>query len=103
MFNQYGRFGGYQPQYPQMPPALLGRMVSSPDEIGVQEIPTDGSVGWFPFADGSKVYAKRMLPNGTVSTTVYAAESVPETVDPVTMMMGKLDEILALVGRGSDE
>lgn len=67
---QYPQYGvpGFQPQtmqqmvgqgyspapslHPQ--PGISGRVVTSPGEIQVQEVPTDGTVAWFPAADGSR-------------------------------------------------
>lgn len=75
---QYPQYGvpGFQPQtmqqmvgqghspapsfHPQ--PGISGRVVTGPGEIQVQEVPTDGTVAWFPAADGSCVWGKRWTP-----------------------------------------
>ena len=57
----------YRPQYRQMParmmPQISGRVVNSPDDITVQEVPTDGTVALFPSADGPCIYSKRRCPH----------------------------------------
>lgn len=61
--NPYQMANYQQPQLFQQPqptrPSIPGRVVTSPDEITVQEVPTDGSIGYFPAFDGSCVYGKR--------------------------------------------
>lgn len=53
---------------------VIGRVVGSLDEITVQEVPTDGSVALFPASDGSCVYGKRWMPDGSISTTRYVLD-----------------------------
>lgn len=92
---------GYQPQGYQHPqPGITGRVVSSPDEIQVQEAPTDGTVAWFPAADGSCVYGKRWTPDGNITTlrfvpeAVEPAQSIP---DPIAELNGKVDQALGML------
>lgn len=49
----------------------LGKMVESIDMVKATDIPMDGSTYYFPKADGSMVFAKRWLPNGTTEVTSY--------------------------------
>lgn len=95
----------YQPQYqPQLQQPLYqrsgisGRTVNSPDEITVQEVPTDGSVALFPTADGSTVYAKKWTPDGNITTIKYSAEGQVQQPTQNDVIMGKLDQILKAVG-----
>ena len=49
----------------------LGKIVDSVDVVKATEIPMDGNAYYFPKADGTEVYMKRWLANGTTETTVY--------------------------------
>lgn len=49
----------------------LGKIVDSVDVVKATDIPMDGNAYYFPKADGTEVYMKRWLANGTTETTVY--------------------------------
>lgn len=120
---QYPQYGvpGFQPQtmqqmvgqgyspapsfHPQ--PGISGRVVTSPGEIQVQEVPTDGTVAWFPAADGSCVWGKRWTPDGSISTVRYVAEAqeAAPQADPVAQIDTKLDRALSMLGHilGEDD
>ena len=44
--------------------STLGKMVESIDIVKATDIPMDGSMYYFPKADGTEVYGKAWLPNG---------------------------------------
>ena len=112
---QYPQYGvpGFQPQtmqqmvgqgyspapsfHPQ--PGISGRVVTGPGEIQVQEVPTDGTVAWFPAADGSCVWGKRWTPDGSISTVRYVAEAqeAAPQADPVAQIDAKLDRALSML------
>ena len=120
---QYPQYGvpGFQPQtmqqmvgqgyspapsfHPQ--PGISGRVVTGPGEIQVQEVPTDGTVAWFPAADGSCVWGKRWTPDGSISTIRYVAEAqeAAPQADPVAQIDAKLDRALSMLGHilGEDD
>lgn len=120
---QYPQYGmpGFQPQtmqqmvgqgyspapsfHPQ--PGISGRVVTGPGEIQVQEVPTDGTVAWFPAADGSCVWGKRWTPDGSISTVRYVAEAqeAAPQADPVAQIDAKLDRALSMLGHilGEDD
>lgn len=120
---QYPQYGvpGFQPQtmqqmvgqgyspapsfHPQ--PGISGRVVTSPGEIQVQEVPTDGTVAWFPAADGSCVWGKRWTPDGSIQTVRYVAEAqeAAPQADPVAQIDAKLDRALSMLGHilGEDD
>lgn len=120
-YPQYGAVPGFQPQtmqqmvgqgyspapsfHPQ--PGISGRVVTSPGEIQVQEVPTDGTVAWFPAADGSCVWGKRWTPDGSISTVRYVAEAqeAAPQADPVAQIDAKLDRALSMLGHilGEDD
>ena len=116
-YPQYPQYP-YQPQqtYQPMPqtivsnqsrtfPPITGRIVNSLDEITVQEVPTDGTVAWFPSADGSCVYGKRWTPDGNIKTMRFvpeAAEAAPSQQDPFKVINARIDELVDLVEDISD-
>ena len=108
--NQFGTYGQtmyqpmvqqYQPvQIPQASrPQMQGRTVASADEITVQEVPTDGTMGWFPAQDGSCVWGKRWTPDGSIVTVRYSPDSptAEPAPDPVAALSARVDEIMEVV------
>lgn len=49
----------------------LGKIVESIDIVKATDIPMDGNMYYFPKADGTEVYMKRWLPNGTTEIIPY--------------------------------
>lgn len=66
-----------QPQFQQS--VIYGRFVNSLGDITAQDVPMDGTAGYFPTSDGSIIYRKKWNPDGTISTIKYvqAAEEKP--------------------------
>ena len=65
-----------QPLVPtQMPGAnqmsALGKMVDSIDVVKATDIPMDGNTYYFPKADGTEVYCKQWLQNGTTRILTF--------------------------------
>ena len=85
MYNNYGYNPYYQqprveqniqPQYPQVtkpysPLGLNGKSVDSIEVVRAMDIPLDGSVSYFPLADGSAIVTKQLMVDGTSKTIVY--------------------------------
>lgn len=87
MYNNYGynpyqnRFIGVPQQQPQQPmeipinatqrQILSGKTVESIDVVKAMDIPMDGSVSYFPIADGSAIVTKQLQMDGTSKTTVF--------------------------------
>ena len=103
MFPQYPQYQPvFQPQAPQTPrpQSIQGRTVRSLDEIQVQEVPTDGTVAWFPAADGSCVYGKRWTPDGNILTMRFVPEAQEPQVpkpDPLQVINDRISELFELV------
>lgn len=107
----------YNPQMNQQPTngIIHGRTVNNVNEIAIGEVPQDGSLGLFPQADGSCIYAKSWDNNGNIRTMKFVpAEQPPSfeekeetrttqvmnnTIDPnqLTDMMNKLDNIIDIL------
>lgn len=100
---QYSQASVPQMQAPRMP--LTGRAVSSPDEITVQEVPTDGSMGWFPSQDGSCVWGKKWTPDGNIMTMRFVPELTDQQThnqDPFAAINARMDEMFDLIEDISD-
>lgn len=85
---------------------ITGRVVNSLDEITVQEVPTDGTVAWFPSADGSCVYGKRWTPDGNIMTMRFvpeAADAAPSQPDPFQVINDRISELFRLVEEIKDD
>ena len=87
-----------QPMTPSRPAGISGRTVGSAGEITVQDVPTDGTVAWFPLADGSAVIGKRWTPDGNILTMRYVAEAEgSEQPDPMAAIDSKVSEMLSIL------
>lgn len=113
----YGQYPMYQQPQPFQPmpqtqaqpkpfSPITGRVVNSLDEITVQEVPTDGTVAWFPSADGSCVYGKRWTPDGNITTMRFvpeAADAAPSQPDPFQVINDRISELFQLVEEIKDD
>ena len=92
MYNNYGYNPYYQPQrYNTMPQPTIeqpiqqplqtstlptrnilnGKQVDSVEVVKAMDIPLDGSVSYFPLADGSAIVTKQLQTDGTSKTVVF--------------------------------
>ena len=65
---------GHQPisyQQTVQPQVIQGKQVESIDIVKSIEVPFDGSVSYFPVADGSAIVTKQLQMDGTSKITVY--------------------------------
>lgn len=106
MYNQYNpymnRFYGQQqvnlpqpmdlPQQPQNVPQmglnrafLNGKQVDSIDTVKSMDIPLDGSISYFPIANGSAIVTKQLQQDGTSKITIYEPKQEKQTIKYVTM------------------
>lgn len=118
MFNQYNpymnRFYGQQqtnmPQpmemsmqqqnTPQMAlnrqNILYGKQVDSLEVVKAIDIPLDGSISYFPLANGSAIVTKQLQQDGTSKITIYEPKTQKEdmkfaTIEDVDKRLEKLD------------
>lgn len=104
VFNPYGynpQLQQYQmqPQYiPQQTQqvGLNGKVVESYEVFKGVDIPMDGSVYYFPKADGTEVYSKRWLQNGTTEQITYkiVREQTEEKENPMMVKLNDIEEQL---------
>lgn len=79
--NQFFNQRAYQPMYvpPYQPQqyqpiqfqGIQGRIVDNIDVVKATEISLDGSVSYFPIADGSAIVTKQLQTDGTSKLVVY--------------------------------
>lgn len=50
---------------------ISGKIVESVDIVRATDIPMDGNLYYFPKADGSEIFTKQWLPNGTTQILTY--------------------------------
>lgn len=93
-------------QYVQPMNGLLGKVVDSLEVVKATDVPMDGNCYYFPKADGTEIYAKRWLSNGTTEVVTYkpSIEAVPaqESVEQKTLhgdILEKLDGIEERIGK----
>lgn len=55
----------------QQPMNYLGKMVDCLDSVKVTDIPMDGNMYYFPKADGTEIFAKQWLQNGTTRILTF--------------------------------
>lgn len=96
--SNYQHYSGFGQQYA---PRIVGRAVQSVSEVGVGEVPTDGSAGWFPALDGSCVWSRRWNGNGTIETVRYVPEQVEEPVDELAVLKGRVEALEAALAKKS--
>lgn len=83
-YNPYGRYIPQQPiqQFPTVNENLTvqpfnntyklnGKQVESIDVVKAMDIPMDGTISYFPLADGSSIVTKQLQMDGTSKTIVY--------------------------------
>lgn len=66
----------------QTAPAMFGKVITNPNEISPQDIPTDGNSCYFPMADKSCIYVKSWNPDCTMSTVKYVPEGSGQPASP---------------------
>ena len=100
----------YAPQEPTMPIyrqnqqtaqfiPLQGKTVDNIEVVKAMDIPLDGSVSYFPIADGSAIVSKQLQSDGASKTIVYmpvSDENMPKiekyiTVDKFNEEMAKIE------------
>lgn len=124
-FNPYmPQFGGYVPQYQRMQPqeqpfqqfnqptqqtypqnpqtypqaslGLQGKLIDNAEVVKVMEIPMDGSVSYFPLADGSAILTKQLQTDGTSKVVIYKPSTEPERATETPQYITE-DKVMELI------
>ena len=86
-----------QSQLPvQQQSGLNGKIVESFEVFKSLDVPMDGNMYYFPKADGSEIYSKRWLPNGTTEQITYKVikEETEEKENPLMVKLNGIEEQL---------
>ena len=79
--NQYVP-AGYTPYYQRpaepRPIGLQGKTVDNMDVVKAIDIPLDGSISYFPLANGTAILSKQLQQDGTSKIIVYRPEEQKE-------------------------
>ena len=78
-YPQYSQSqSGYQPQQSQVQQqvtqpvlGLQGKLIDNVEVVKVMDIPMDGSISYFPLADGSTILTKQLQSDGTSKILMY--------------------------------
>ena len=68
----------------------MGKIIESVDVLKTTEVPMDGNVYYFPKADGTEIYTKQWLPNGTTRILTFKP-SLDDKVDENTLDEEKMN------------
>lgn len=75
--------------------SLQGKSVDSVEVVKAMDIPLDGSISYFPIADGSAIVTKQLQMDGTSKTIVYKPIDLENDVKPIKYItQDELDETL---------
>lgn len=84
-YPQFAQQGGFQPQQNQVQQqvvqpvlGLQGKLIDNADVVKVMDIPMDGSVSYFPLADGSSILTKQLQSDGTSKILMYKLSELKE-------------------------
>ena len=87
--------------------SALGKMVDSIDVVKATDIPMDGNAYYFPKADGTEVYCKQWLQNGTTRILTFKPvfEDNPNNLssDTEKLKIGLSDEVTDTFMKRFDE
>ena len=111
MLNNYNPYFSYmqpqmsrinQPMQPmqtyQPPIGLQGKIIDNLEVVKAMDIPLDGSISYFPLADGTAIAVKQLQQDGTSKVTIYkpvdANEQSPKyaTIDDITNAIKGIDD-----------
>ena len=87
--------------------SALGKMVDSIDVVKATDIPMDGNAYYFPKADGTEVYCKQWLQNGTTRILTFKPvfDDNPNNLSYETekLKIGLSDEVTEVFMKRFDE
>ena len=75
----------------------MGKIIENVDVLKTTEVPMDGNIYYFPKADGSEIYSKQWLANGTTRILTFKPvfEDNPNTLssDTEKLKIGLSDDV----------
>lgn len=89
MYYNANQYYGNTPYYNYMPQqqmyrntGLQGKTVDNIDVVKATDILMDGSISYFPFADGSAIATKQLQQDGTSKIIIYKPSTEKEAEQP---------------------
>lgn len=82
---------------------LNGKSVDSIDVVKAMDIPLDGSISYFPIADGSAIVTKQLQTDGTSKTIVYRPVNEEKKDTPAYVTMSELEKTISELDFGDIE
>lgn len=81
---------------------LNGKQVESIDVVKAMDIPMDGTISYFPIADGSAIVSKQLQLDGTSKTVIFKP-SLEDTKDvPKYVTFDELEEVVKTLRESID-
>lgn len=74
---------------------LNGKSVDSIDVVKAMDIPLDGSISYFPIADGSAIVTKQLQTDSTSKTIVYRPVNEEKKDTPAYVTMSELEKTIS--------
>lgn len=98
MYNNYNPYynNRYVPeQIPNNRLYLNGKIVDSIDAVKATDVQFDGSISYFPLANGSAIITKQLQSDGTSKIVIYKPEKMSNDVKYITIedLNKKIDSI----------
>ena len=85
----------------------MGKIIENVDVLKTTEVPMDGNIYYFPKADGSEIYSKQWLANGTTRILTFKPvfENNPNNLssDTEKLKIGLSDEVTDVFMKRFDE
>ena len=85
----------------------MGKIIENVDVLKTTEVPMDGNIYYFPKADGSEIYSKQWLANGTTRILTFKPvfEDNPNTLssDTEKLKIGLSDKVTDVFMKRFDE
>lgn len=85
---------------------VQGRTINDISEVNANEVPNDGSLGYFPTSDGSAIFAKAWTGDGQIVTMKYVKEEQPTkaeepelTLADVMLQINNLNDAVNALGK----
>lgn len=87
--------------------APMGKIIENVDVLKTTEVPMDGNIYYFPKADGSEIYSKQWLANGTTRILTFKPVFEDNTnnllSDTEKLKIGLSDEVTDVFMKRFDE
>lgn len=80
----------------------IGKKVENIETVKIIDIPMDGQTYYFPKADGTEIFAKQWLPNGTTKVTSYFPQIEQKADEPSNLSLKSLESRFDALNEATD-